>query len=200
MALITPQQLADNTIHTAADHNNPINTIANEFNGNIDNANIKAAAGIATSKIASDGGTLTAKLSNPYRFRARRVAALTLGGSSFQKVTFDTEDFDSNNNFDVTTNIGRYTAPIAGWYQFNARWSSITTSLQVIALYKNGTIYQRGNHGSTSTAVAIGTSYNDLVQAAANDYFEMFIFYDGTGAMEAGTGSQAYFSGYLVSV
>jgi len=37
----------------ASDVNTPINTIANEFNGNIDNANIKASAAIDASKLAS---------------------------------------------------------------------------------------------------------------------------------------------------
>ena len=54
MAIISPAQITDGTTIDAADVNNPINTIANEFNGNIDNNNIKTAAAIDGSKIADN--------------------------------------------------------------------------------------------------------------------------------------------------
>lgn len=54
----------DGTTADVADYNTPINTIVNEFNGNIDNANIKSGAAIATSKLADDAGIGTAKLAD----------------------------------------------------------------------------------------------------------------------------------------
>lgn len=45
-----------------ADVNTPINTIVNEVNGNLDNANIKSGAAIATSKLADDAGITYAKV------------------------------------------------------------------------------------------------------------------------------------------
>ncbi len=54
---------ADGSTADAADYNTPINTLANEFNGNIENANIKANAAIAGSKLA-DGSIATAKLAD----------------------------------------------------------------------------------------------------------------------------------------
>lgn len=59
MGLISPTQVVDGTTADASDVNNPINTIANEFNGNIDNANIKTAAAIDGSKLASSSVTNT---------------------------------------------------------------------------------------------------------------------------------------------
>ena len=61
MAIISPAQITDGTTIDAADVNNPINTIANEFNGNIDNNNIKVAAAIDGAKLA-DTSIPTAKL------------------------------------------------------------------------------------------------------------------------------------------
>ncbi len=52
----------DGSTADAADVVTPLNTIYNEFNGNIDNANIKSAAAIATSKLADDAGITTAKI------------------------------------------------------------------------------------------------------------------------------------------
>ena len=62
MGLITVPQVSDGDTAEASDINTPVNTIANEFNGNIDNANIKSGAAIATSKLADDGGIGFAKL------------------------------------------------------------------------------------------------------------------------------------------
>lgn len=62
MATISVSLPSDGETADAADYNTPITTIVSEFNGNIDNANIKSAAGIATSKIATDGGLTRASL------------------------------------------------------------------------------------------------------------------------------------------
>lgn len=59
MGLISPQQVSDGSTADASDINTPINTIANEFNGNIDNANIKSAAAIDASKLAAASITNT---------------------------------------------------------------------------------------------------------------------------------------------
>lgn len=52
---------ADGSTANVADYNTPLTTLQNEFNGNIDNANISDTAAIAGSKLA-DGGITNAKL------------------------------------------------------------------------------------------------------------------------------------------
>lgn len=52
MATINVSLPVDGDTIDSSDYNTPINTIVNEFNGNIDNSNIKAAAAIDGSKIA----------------------------------------------------------------------------------------------------------------------------------------------------
>lgn len=64
MGSVSPAQVSDGTTIDASDVNNPINTIANEFNGNIDNTNIKAAAAIAGSKLADNSIDITTKASS----------------------------------------------------------------------------------------------------------------------------------------
>lgn len=64
MGTVSPAQVSDGTGIDASDVNNPINTIANEFNGNIDNNNVKSGANIATAKLASDAGIITAMLAD----------------------------------------------------------------------------------------------------------------------------------------
>lgn len=62
MGTISVSLPSDGTIADTADYNNPITTIVDEFNGNIDNSNIKSSAAIATSKLANDGGIGPSKL------------------------------------------------------------------------------------------------------------------------------------------
>lgn len=62
MGTISVTNITDGTTMDAADVNNQVNTIVNEFNGNIDNANIKSSAAIATSKLADDAGITHAKV------------------------------------------------------------------------------------------------------------------------------------------
>jgi hypothetical protein len=59
MAIVSPAQIVDGTTIDAADVNNPINTLANEFNGNIDNNNIKSNASIDAAKLADSSITST---------------------------------------------------------------------------------------------------------------------------------------------
>jgi hypothetical protein len=62
MGVISPSQSNPGDEITASRINTPVNQIAAEFNGNIDNANIKAGAAIATSKLADDAGITAAKI------------------------------------------------------------------------------------------------------------------------------------------
>lgn len=134
---------------------------------------------------------------NPYKFSVRRSTAQTPNGSA---IVFNTELFDTNNNFDTTT--GRYTAPVSGYYQINA-WCmfQVTAAPQdpEIVLRKNVTATGIGYahfvnmyNGGSNGVVTIST----LVQLAANDYIYV------TGANLA-VGTAAYengFNGFLVSV
>jgi len=58
MGIITkPTTHVDGTVPTAAQFNGNFDTIYNEFNGNISNANVLAAAGLAESKVAFSTST-----------------------------------------------------------------------------------------------------------------------------------------------
>lgn len=52
MSTISPAQINDGDAVTAASVNNPINTIANDYNGNITNINIASGAAISADKLA----------------------------------------------------------------------------------------------------------------------------------------------------
>lgn len=205
MGLISPAQAADNTTPVnAASVNNPVNTIADEFNGKIDDANIKPAAGIATSKLAQDNGPLAIKPVIAYKFNVYLTAAQNVGTAD-TKVAFDTKNFDTSSNVDIVTNKGRFTAPVAGFYHFDANVTTTTAGIGTglgIVLYKNGVAITNGNKtpsnaAGTDPAAHLGAT----IQLAQNDYVEVFV---NTGAaakaLNVGGASLNTFSGYLVSV
>ena len=161
MALISPQQAQDGTTSVnAASINNPINTIANDYNGNIDNSNIATSAAIAGSKLN------IASVANPYKFSVYRNSAWNQANGA-NKVQFDTKDYDTGTNFDATTNY-RFTAPIAGFYHFDASVniaSNATGQTLNAKLYKNGSLVKAGAFAHTSAgSITIGSSVSDTLQ------------------------------------
>lgn len=51
--IVSPTQFADDTVHTAQQHNDPLNELAEAINGNLSNENIADDAAIDGSKLAS---------------------------------------------------------------------------------------------------------------------------------------------------
>lgn len=127
-----------------------------------------------------------------------RSASKTLAATTETKVEFDTELFDTNNNFDSTTNF-RYTAPVSGYYQFDWGFgtSIITPTRMFTILYKNGSPIHRGADAAASVQSVNGSC---LVQATANDYFEIFYYSSSSGGNYGqATYKDSHFSGFLVS-
>jgi hypothetical protein len=76
-------------------------------------------------------------------FSAYKTTTQSISHATWTKVTFETEDFDTNNNFASST----FTPTIAGYYQFNAVLEFATPSVaayQSMMFYKNGTYHMRG--------------------------------------------------------
>lgn len=133
---------------------------------------------------------------NPYKFNAWRSTAQTPNGSA---IVFNTELFDTNNDYDTAT--GKYTAPISGFYQINVNVGfSVTSAPQdpEVNLKKNGStvvgyshfvnMYNGGSNGTTHISI--------LLELTAGDYLQV------TGAnlavLVSGSGYNN-FSGFLVS-
>lgn len=137
----------------------------------------------STMLVGIDKSLLTTD-SNPYKASVYRNAAQNAGNNAFAKVNFDTERFDTNNNFDSTTNF-RYTAPVAGFYQFNFNVGlniagGATDS--VASLYKNGATFRWGIEAPNAS----GSSGSGLIQLAASDYIEVFMYTNNGQALSVG--------------
>jgi len=141
----------------------------------------------------------TTSISNPYKFSAYRSAAYSTVSSTYTALPFDAEYFDSNSNFDSTTNKGRYTVPVNGFYYFNANYQVSNPAGYVYSkFYKNGAVISIGQSNYYSTAQSVGSSATALLQLTAGDYIEYYYYVDGVKTMDVATGSTR-FSGFLVS-
>jgi len=134
----------------------------------------------------------------PYKFSVYRNAALNAGNATFALATFDTVLFDTGSNYSTST--GKFTAPIAGFYQFSWQLGTSGTTTRLIAsIAKNSvtTELHRGSDITTSAAVA-ASSGSALIQMAANDTANILSFSaSGATALAVGTSAQCYFTGFL---
>lgn len=125
-------------------------------------------------------------------FSAYATSGVLTPNATATKVSFDTEEFDTNSNFASN----RFTPTVAGYYLVNA---GITGgfSTQILNIYKNGTEYKRGAQsvGSTmteSTATAL------VYCNGSTDYVEVYWYQASGSTQTSGVGqSLTYFQGFL---
>jgi len=119
-------------------------------------------------------------------FNAYAGSNQTVTSSVETKVQLNTEEFDTNLNFDSTTNY-RFTPTVAGYYQVNGvlRGSAATSlTLIMVLLYKNGGLYFRGQENGYTLAggAAVQLTLSTIVYLnGSTDYLELYGRIDGTG-------------------
>lgn len=167
-------------------------------NDSVVTANITDAA-VTSAKISGIDKSLTTTDSNPYKFSAYRSTAFTWGNNTFAKITCNTEQFDTNNNYDTST--GRYTAPVTGFYYVHGqvRGDHKSGSGMSVEIRKNGSEVFSGDTmvpvGYTGT-FGFQLSANGIIALTAGDYIELFCY----GAANTGqTGLGTIFQGFLIS-
>ena len=161
---------------------------------------LKSLTNFVITAMITDAAVTPPKWYNPYKFRAYLNAAANTGNAVFAKIPFDSENYDTNNNFDSTTNR-RYTAPVAGYYHIG--WFTLVTQVPAgtydTALYKNGAEIAHGGRDNVNT-VQVDTQGATDLQLAASDYLEVFSR-SSSAAIALGTGSNnTYFYGHLISI
>jgi hypothetical protein len=154
-------------------------------------------AGTTVMTITSTG--VTTQVGAP-AFSAYLNGAQSITSSTFTKVQCATEEFDTNSNYDNTTNY-RFTPTVAGYYQINGciNFSSSTKVEFLTSIFKNGSEFKRGVYVAISTAKDENCSVSALVYLnGSTDYVELYGYLNGTGSLNFnGTQYNVYFQGYL---
>ena len=168
--------------------------------------NAMLAGSITSSKIIGIDKSVLTTDSNPYKFSVYLASNQTgIVDSVNTKVLFDTELFDTNNNFASN----KYTAPVNGFYQINFYLECSSGNNNGVAasgyLYKNGSELLRAgglypNFGNGTTAQAF-VNLSDVVQLTAGDTLEVYTSFDvvsGTASVGGGA-NKSRFNGFLMS-
>ena len=143
------------------------------------------------------GATITVAATAAPAFSAYLSANQTpITNSTFTKVNYNAEEFDTNSNYDPTTNY-RFTPTVAGYYQVNASLTitSGTSNTEALCIiYKNGSAAKWGIY-LTRTAVILDASSvaSALIYFnGSTDYVELYGYITGVGTLQfVGTSGQA---------
>ena len=119
----------------------------------------------------------------------------SITASTWTKLQYNTEEFDTNSNYDNATNY-RFTPTVAGYYSFTAGAISLNVVSRVIlAFYKNGTIFK---------AFDIAYALNSLSGASliylngSTDYVELYAYMVGTTPTIATSSIYSFFQASMV--
>jgi hypothetical protein len=154
-----------------------------------------AVSGTNTATLPAATGTVMVSGNMP-AFSAYPSSAQSYTNNTFTKITFDTEEFDTNSNFASN----RFTPTVAGYYQLNSAVSMNSTAQNYafISIYKNGSEYKRG--GASNATQMYGVSVSSLVYFnGSTDYVEIYALAanNGNGSFQ-GNGIQTYFNGCMI--
>ena len=155
-----------------------------------------AVAGTQTATLPSATGTVMVSGNMP-AFSAYLSSNQTgISASTWTKVNLNTKIFDTNSNFDNTTNY-RFTPTIAGYYTISGGLyitsSTVDTSIRC-AIYKNGNSYVQGSwvYAPANMSDAISTVSAIIYLNGTTDYVEIYGYAGGTPVSPIFTGGSAY--------
>jgi hypothetical protein len=154
-------------------------------------SNLTITVPAVTSTMAIDGPAFSAWLSSNQ----------TVSNSTFTKLQANTEEFDTNSNYD-TTNF-RFTPTVAGYYQVSGsvNITSTNNSEVLCIIYKNGSQFKWGAY---TTRATIANDVSSVASAliyfnGTTDYVELFGYITGSGTLQfIGTQPRTYFQAVMV--
>jgi hypothetical protein len=152
----------------------------------------------------ADGSVTAAKLAagisgNGPAFSARRSTDQNISSSTWTKIQFNTENFDTASCYDNATNY-RFTPNVAGYYQFNLNSSLAASGLSFVALaiFKNGSEAFLSSHFAGTGAIYNGCS-TLLSMNGSTDYVEGYGYIVGTSP-KFGDHPSTIFNGFLARI
>jgi hypothetical protein len=110
-------------------------------------------------------------------FSAYAGTTTSITTATFTKVALNTENFDTNSNFDSVTNY-RFTPTVAGYYQINGVVfvGAGVSGFSQTFIYKNGSAYVAGNVIANSVNGQISTASDLINFNGSTDYVELYVY------------------------
>jgi len=170
--------------------------IAGDTSGSV-TLSAPAVAGTVTVTLPAASGTMltTATAGVPVNgpaFSAWQSSAQTLTSNVLTKILYQSELWDTNSNYDTSTS--RFTPTVAGYYQINAAvCTGASSSQQLLAIYKNGALYQRNDIPS----ININQISSIVSLNGSTDYIEIYASF-GTGQITSANVNLNWFNAALV--
>lgn len=165
--------------------------------GVVNTAAQTVATTLAVTGVSTLTGGFTVGATAAPAFSAYQSSAQTLTGATFTKVSLQSEEFDTNSNFDSTTNY-RFTPTVAGYYQFNAALQvGASASTALITFYKNGSEFKRPTYMSGSSVVNSASASALIYCNGTSDYVEFYALL-GTGQALTASATSTWFQGSMV--
>jgi len=129
-------------------------------------------------------------------FHVKLNANQSIANTGVTKINWDLEDFDTNNDFDITTN-DRFTPTAVGKYLLSCHvlFSNLDDAVTAqLTVYKNGSVHRTVTGGqvlaSTTNNSDIALMLTTVVEAnGSTDYFEMFVNQNSSTARNIQGGS-----------
>ena len=153
----------------------------------IDSASLNS--GAVTSTALAAGSVAQTNLSagvagNGPAFSAYFTGSQTIPTNVATKVQINTEEFDTNSNFDSATNY-RFTPTVAGYYQVNGCvYATTATTNSAVYIYKNGAGFKFANFPASNSSAFVGAV---IYLNGSTDYIELYGLFTGTTpAFQAG--------------
>jgi hypothetical protein len=161
----------------------------------------------ALSTIPSTAGNITVPAvtgtmmvsGNMPAFSAYASAGTSTPNSTYTKILFATEEFDTNNNFASST----FTPTVAGYYQINAAIGppTFTSGYHFPSIYKNGSAYKYGQLAYVASSINGQVVVSSLVYCnGTTDYIEIYWFQSSGGTVTSGSGgtTTTWFNGAMI--
>ena len=135
-------------------------------------------------------------------FSAYLGSAQSTNSGVVTKAQFNAEEFDTNNNFDSTTNY-RFTPTVAGYYQVNGLivFTALSSGYYAQAqLFKNGSVFKYGVNTPSATNAYVRSNISTLVYLnGSTDYIELYATQNSGSSNPLATGvADSYFQASMV--
>ncbi len=134
-------------------------------------------------------------------FSAYATSAVTMASSTWTKIALQAEEFDTNSNFDSTTNY-RFQPTVAGYYQISGgtTFQPAGAGNRFLSIFKNGSVFK-----GFGVLPAASINYTQMYGSClvylngSTDYVELYALQNSGGSLDnSASNHETYFQGALV--